>query len=54
MICCVNLENIIQENGFWHNKFSRPDCRHLYYVAHDTLYLSNLIYLNFIFGFCDI
>ena len=40
VVCCVDLETLIKENGLWHNTFIRPDAQHLHYVAHDTHCLS--------------
>ena len=40
VVCCVALETLIQETDLYQNKFSRPDDRHIYYVAHDTPYFS--------------
>ena len=40
MVFCVAIENLIQETDLWQNKISHPDSRYLYYVPHDTPYLS--------------
>ena len=40
VVYCESHKTVIQETGFWHNKFSRADARHFYYVAHDTPCLS--------------
>ena len=42
----VSKKSLMKENGLWHNKFSRPDARHIYYVAHYTLCLSNFFFID--------
>ena len=49
VVCCVGLENSIQETGLFHNKFSRLDYLHSYCVAHNTSCLSNFFIDIFLF-----
>ena len=47
MFCCVDQETSIWETDLWHNIFSLPGARQLYYVAHNTLCLPTFLYLTF-------